>query len=83
MLEADLARDARALMDNAALEMLFNQITERNIAFIKNSGPLDVEGREHAFRMIRAVSEVKDHIKSAAAADVVTEWNRRLRGKQV
>lgn len=83
MLESDLARDARSLMDNAALEFLLDQITERYIEAIKNSAPAATEGREHAYHMIRAVSEIKDHIKTAAAADIVTEWNRRLRGKQV
>lgn len=70
-------------MDNAALEFLLDQVTERYIEAIKNSAPAATEGREHAYHMIRAVSEIKDHIKTAAAADIVTEWNRRLRGKQV
>jgi hypothetical protein len=82
MLESDLARDARALMDNAALEMLLNQLADRYIEAIKNSAPAATEGREHAYHMIRAVGEIKDHIKSAAAADIVTQWNRRLRGTQ-
>ncbi|CAB4125051.1 hypothetical protein UFOVP62_55 [uncultured Caudovirales phage] len=83
MLEADLARDARALLDNAALTMLLDQVSERYIEAIKNSPPAATEGREHAYHMIRAVGEIKDHIKTAAAADVVTEWNRRLRGTQL
>jgi hypothetical protein len=83
MLEADLARDARSLLDNAALNLLLDQITERYVAFIKNSQPAALDGREHAYHMIRAVGEIRDHIKSAAAADAVTEWNRRLRGSQL
>lgn len=83
MLESDLARDARNLMDNTALEFLLDQIAERYVDAIKNSQPAATEGREHAYHMIRAVGEIRDHIKSAAAADIVTEWNRRLRGKQV
>lgn len=83
MLESDLARDARSLMDNVALEYLLSQVTNRYVDAIKNSAPAATEGREHAYHMIRAVSEIRDHIKSAAAADIVTEWNRRLRGTQL
>lgn len=83
MLDEDLVRRAKDLDSNPALDEIVQRLTEHYTNIIITSAPDQVPAREDAYRMVRAINELRGEIKSVAIANTVTAWNRGLRGAQV
>ena len=81
MLDQDLVRGAQDLNTNPALEEIVQRVIEKYTQIIVNSAPADAAVREDAYRMVRAVNELRNEIKSVAISNSVSAWNRGLRGK--
>lgn len=81
MLEHDLVRGAQDLDTNPALDEIVRRLIEKYSHIFINSAPTEVEARENAYRMIKAVNELRAEIKSVAISPSVNAWNRGLRGK--
>ncbi|UOF77948.1 hypothetical protein [Caudoviricetes sp.] len=81
MLDKDLVRRAQDLDSNPALAEIVQRVVEKYTTIFINSAPTDVEAREDAYRMIKAVNELRAEIKAVAISNSVSAWNRGLRGK--
>jgi hypothetical protein len=81
MLDKDLVRRAQDMDSNPALDEIAQRVIEKYTHVFINSAPTEVEAREDAYRMIKAVNELRAEIKSVAISNSVTAWNRGLRGK--
>lgn len=73
----DTSVNAKTLLESAAFNKAFDDLQAQYTLTWRNSKPGEEALREDAYYMIRALSEVKANLKSAAAAGGIVTFNLR------
>jgi len=77
--DEDLARAAGALVRDAAVKEVLRRLEERHVSAWKHSDPDNVSAREDAYRMVRALDDVRSQLQALSAEPSVSAFNRRLK----
>jgi len=77
--QENLYRAAKALQNDDASSEVFRRLEQRYIEAWKTSSLDQVDVREDAYRMMRAISELRGELSALAAEPNIAAFNRRLR----
>jgi hypothetical protein len=69
--------NVKALSDNGTLKRVLEMIEQDETARWKSTKPADLQIREHSYRMIGAVKELRDKITSLSTDEKVRQFNQR------
>ena len=73
----DFISNVKALSDNGTLRQVLDMIEDDFTKAWKSAKPADLQLREDNFRMIRAVTALRDKIHSLSTDDKVRQFNNR------
>jgi hypothetical protein len=81
MEDQDLFRAAQALKNSIATKALFNALRDKYTQIWLSSDPKDVDVRNDAYHMMRAIADLQGQIDALAGTPDVVAFNRRLKGR--
>jgi hypothetical protein len=77
--QEDLWRSAKGFVGDRVLEELFTRLTEKYTHSWSSSAPDDVQQRDDAYRMVRAIASLRNELTALAAEPDVVKFNSRLK----
>lgn len=77
--QEDLYRAAGALKNDKACSEVLRRLEEKYIDAWKSSSAQDYDTRDDAYRMVRAIYELRGELNALASEPNVAAFNRRLR----
>jgi hypothetical protein len=77
--QEDVWRGAQFLAKDRATQEAFNRLEHKYTSIWRDSAPGDDNTREQAYRMLKAVSALREELAALAAEPSVTQFNRRLK----
>lgn len=78
MISTEQKQYAKDLLNSEAIKDFFDGLENRYTELWKGSSYLDKEIREDAYRMIRALHELRTDIETIAKSDKIDAYNSRL-----
>ena len=76
--QEDLYRAAKALMNDRVTNEVLDRVIQRYVEMWQSSDIHDFDKRDDAYRMVRAVGDLRSELQALAAQPDVTAFNRRL-----
>lgn len=77
--QEELYREAQAFARSKVMEEVFRRLEERTIYAWRASAPDASLARDDAYRMVRAITELRNELTALAAEPTVDRFNRRLK----
>ena len=77
--QEDLWRSAKALASDKATGTVLDRLEQRYIDEWRQSDPADLEGRDAAYFMMRAIAAFRGELNALASEPDITRFNNRLK----
>lgn len=77
--QEDLWRSAKALASDKATSTVLDRLEQRYIDEWRQSDPADLEGRDAAYFMVRAIAAFRGELNALASEPDITRFNNRLK----
>jgi hypothetical protein len=77
--QEDLWRSAKALASDKATGTVLDRLEQRYIDEWRQSDPADLEGRDAAYFMMRAIAAFRGELSALASEPDITRFNNRLK----
>jgi len=77
--QEDLWRSAKALASDKATGTVLDRLEQRYIDEWRQSDPADLEGRDAAYFMVRAIAAFRGELNALASEPDITRFNNRLK----
>ena len=83
MQDREFLERVKELAHSDAFEELLNRLEDKHVADWKTTAPVSAEMREHHWRMVMAITALREEIRNAIQGELITNYNTRLRGRTV
>lgn len=77
--QEDLWRSAKAFAGDRVLTELLDRLTEKFTHVWSSSAPDEVQQRDDAYHMVRAITSLRNELTALAAEPDVVKFNSRLK----
>jgi hypothetical protein len=77
--QEDLWRSAKAFAGDRVLTELFERLTQKYTHVWSSSAPDAAQQRDDAYRMVRAISSLRNELTALSAEPDVVKFNSRLK----
>jgi hypothetical protein len=77
--QEELWRSAKALASDRATDAVLTRLEQRFVDDWKQSDPVDLEGRDAAYHMVRAIAAFRAELNALALEPDIARFNSRLK----